>query len=81
MCKSQGIIVIKCGHNMFGIVNEMQNNVTLTQSCYPPSPNQLYFKTIWEGVYSQFLQGNEINRRLVSSVGRAPVCREGGRGF
>ena len=30
MCKSQGIIVIKCGHNMSGIVNEMQNNVKIT---------------------------------------------------
>ena len=39
----------------------------------------LYFKTILE-VYSQFLQGNEINRRMVSSVERAPVCRAGGRG-
>ena len=48
---------------------------------YPPAPNQLYFKTIWEGVYSQFLQGNEINRRLVSSVRRAPVSGAGGRGF
>ena len=23
----------------------------------------------------------EINRRLISSVGKAPVCRAGGRGF
>ena len=53
----------------------------VTQSCYPPAPNHLYFKTIWEGVYSQFLQGNEINRRLVSSVRRAPVSGAGGRGF
>ena len=30
MCKSQGIIVIKCGHNMFAKVNEMQNNVKIT---------------------------------------------------
>ena len=29
MCKSQGIIVMKCGHSMFGIVNEMQKNVKL----------------------------------------------------
>ena len=30
MCKSQEIIVMKCGHNMFGIVNEMQKNVKIT---------------------------------------------------
>ena len=30
MCKSQGIIVMKCGHSMFGIVNEMQKNVKIT---------------------------------------------------
>ena len=53
----------------------------VTQSCYPPAPNQLYFKTLWEGVYSQLLQGNEINRRLVSSVRRSPVSGAGGRRF
>ena len=37
-------------------------------------------KLFWK-FYSQFLQGNEINRRMVSSVERAPVCRAGGRGL
>ena len=32
MYKSQRIIVMKCGHNMFGIVNEMQKNVEITHT-------------------------------------------------
>ena len=29
----------------------------------------------------KFQPQNDVNRRLVSSVGRAPDCRAGGQGF
>ena len=40
-----------------------------------------YYIHIKHGTTISFSHYNLFNRRLVSSVGRAPVCRAGGRGF